>query len=409
MNVAKKKIRLAVVSPFLDKSYGTERIVIEWIEQIWADFDIHIYSQHVQDLDLSKVNCHRIPKLPGPHIFNFLWWFAANHIWRAWDRYVRGLRHDIVYTPGVNCLDADAISVHIVFREFLNRVRDQLSFRRNSISFWPRLLHRKLYYALIIWLERLAYTNRNTTLILIARKTAADLKRLYGRTEDCIVLYLGLDLATYNPARRAALRGNARKQLGISEERFVLLMVGNDWHKKGIRVLLDALMSLHALPIDLIVAGREEPGPFENMVRERALQGRVRFLPPREDVEFYYAAADAYAGPSLEDTFALPPAESMACGLPVIVSRENGTFEIMTDSIDGLILDDPEDAKGLAALVRRLYEDPDMRTRMGEKAAETARQYTWERNGKELTEIFEEILRRKGKSRLEGQTLTQEL
>ena len=357
MNVA-KKIRVAVISPFLDKGYGTERIVIEWIDQIVSDFEIHIYSQHVRDLDLSKVTWHRIPKLPGPHIFNFLWWFAANHIWRAWDRRIRGLRHDVVYTPGVNCLDADVISVHIVFREFLNRVRDQLRFRRNSIWFWPRLLHRKVYYALIIWLERITYTNPNTTLILIARKTEADLRRLYGRTEDCVILYLGLALATYNPARRAALRKGAREQLKLSEERLILLMVGNDWHKKGIRVLLDALMSLRALPIDLIVAGREEPAPFENMVRERSLEGRVRFLPPREDVEFYYAVADVYVGPSLEDTFALPPAESMACGLPVIVSRENGTYEIITDSVDGLILDDPEDAEGLAALIRRLYEDP---------------------------------------------------
>ena len=69
--------------------------------------------------------------------------------------------------------------------------------------------------------------------------------------------------------------------------------------------------------------------------------GRVHFLPPRQDVEFYYAAADAYVGPSLEDTFALPPQEAMACGMPVIVSAENGTSEIITDGKDGLILGIP--------------------------------------------------------------------
>ncbi len=54
MSVAKKKIRLAVVSPFLDKSHGTERIAVEWIAQIAGEFDVHIYSQHVEDLDLSN-------------------------------------------------------------------------------------------------------------------------------------------------------------------------------------------------------------------------------------------------------------------------------------------------------------------------------------------------------------------
>jgi UDP-glucose:(heptosyl)LPS alpha-1,3-glucosyltransferase len=244
-------------------------------------------------------------------------------------------------------------------------------------------------------------------LILIAQKTAADLERFYKRRDRCVILYLGLDHATYNPARRAMLRDSARKQLDLSPERFALLMVGNDWHKKGIRVLLDALVRVRELPVDLLIAGREDPAAFRAIVLEKALDGRVHFLPARKDVEFYYAGADAYAGPSLEDTFALPPVESMACGLPVIVSRENGTFEIITNGIDGLILDDPTDAAGLAAMIRRLYQDKEFRDGLGKRAAETARQYTWERNGRELAKIFEEILRRK--SGFAPQTLTQEL
>ena len=49
-------------------------------------------------------------------------------------------------------------------------------------------------------------------------------------------------------------------------------------------------------------------------------------------------AADAYVGPSLEDAFALPPAEAMACGLPVIVSNQAGACEIITDGVDGIVL-----------------------------------------------------------------------
>jgi glycosyltransferase involved in cell wall biosynthesis len=71
-----------------------------------------------------------------------------------------------------------------------------------------------------------------------------------------------------------------------------------------------------------------------------------------------------------------------------------------------MILRDPRDAAGLAAMIRRLYEDEPFRTRLGEKGAETAQQYTWERNDRELTAIFEEILRRK--SGFVAQTLTQE-
>jgi UDP-glucose:(heptosyl)LPS alpha-1,3-glucosyltransferase len=142
------------------------------------------------------------------------------------------------------------------------------------------------------------------------------------------------------------------------------------------------------------------------VVRERKLDDRVYFLPPRSDVEFYYAAADVYVGPSLEDTFAQPPAEAMACGLPVIVSEANGASEIITDGVDGFILKDPTDSIALAAIIRRLFEDRELRRAMGERAAATTQSYTWERNGHELAGILEEILRRK--SRPAEQTLPQE-
>ena len=88
------------------------------------------------------------------------------------------------------------------------------------------------------------------------------------------------------------------------------------------------------------------------------------------------------------------------------MSQTNGASEIITDGIDGFILKDPMDSNALAAMIRRLYEDRELRATIGEKAAETTRQYTWERNGRELAAIFEEILRRK--SRPAEQTLAQE-
>jgi UDP-glucose:(heptosyl)LPS alpha-1,3-glucosyltransferase len=106
-------------------------------------------------------------------------------------------------------------------------------------------------------------------------------------------------------------------------------------------------------------------------------------------VETYYAAADAYVGPSLDDAFAQPPAEAMACGLPVITSRTNGGSEIITHGCDGLILEDPSDFNRLAEMIRALLTDPVLRNSLGTAAAETARQYTWERNAARMRELFE--------------------
>jgi len=398
MNEFKRKPRLAVISPFLDKSYGTERTVIEWLSHMPDAFEVHIYSQRIEDLAPDQFVWHRIPTIPGPGLISFLWWFAANHASRAWDCRMRGLKYDLVYSPGINCFDADVISVHIVFAEFLRQAKLELEFGKNHVLSWPRLLHRRVYYGLMTALERQIYTNPETSLVLYAKKTARDLKRFYGRRDRLPVLYLGLDHQVFNPSRRMALRDAARQQLGIANHRFDLLLVGNDLRKKGISVLLHALRELSELPIDLLIVGREDPMPFQTIARSMALDGRVQFLPPRKDVEFYYAAADAYVGPSLEDTFALPPAEAMACGLPIIVSTENGTSEIVTHETDGLILKDSSDSRTLAAMILRLFEDTEFRARLSENASKTAQQYTWERNGLDLARIFEEVIRRKTRS-----------
>jgi glycosyltransferase involved in cell wall biosynthesis len=392
------KPRLAVVSPFLDKQHGTERRVVEWVSQLAREFEIHIYSQRVEGVDVSNLTWHRIPKLPGPHLTNFLWWFFANRLWRVWDRWFRGLRYDLVFSPGPNCLDADAISVHIVFAQYVRRTESDSERANSLVSHWPHALHRKLYYWLAIFLEQRAYTRKNITLILIAKRTSIALKDFYGRRDRCPVVYVGLDHENFNPTRRALNREEARRALGIAEDQFALLLVGNDWRNKGLPVLLGALELLHDLPIRLLVVGSDNPMRYRAMVRTKSLEEQVHFLPPRSDIEFYYAAADAYAGPSLEDTFAQPPAEAMACGLAVIVSTTNGTSEIITDGKDGLILADPTDAASLSAMIRHLVEDKEFRIGLGMNASETARRYTWERNGQELSAIFREILLRKTQS-----------
>lgn len=394
---ATQRPKLAVVSPFLDKQHGTERMVAEWIAHLTDDFEIHVYSQKIEDIDLSKVIWHRISQLRGPHLLNYLWWFLANYVGRTWNG-VCGLHFDLVFSPGINCLDADAVSVHIVFAEFVRRVQSELAFSRNSVSSWPRLLHRKLYYRLAIFLEGIVFTNPAIQLILTAAQSGKEIERFYSRNGGLPVVSSGLDHTTFNPSRCSCLRVTARAALGLAADRFAILLIGNDWRKKGLLTLLGAMRELSWLPVDLLVVGRDSREPFNGFIRDNRLEGCVHFLPPRKDVEFYYAAADLYVGPSLEDTFALPAAEAMACGLPVIISIRAGASELIKNGIDGLILDDPTDAQVLATMIRNLYGDIEFRSRLGRAASETARKYTWERSSRELRAIFEDILQRKSKS-----------
>ena len=104
-----------------------------------------------------------------------------------------------------------------------------------------------------------------------------------------------------------------------------------------------------AASVRLVVVGDDTTEPYRSTLAKFRLNGRISFLPARPDVEFYYAAADLYVGPSLEDTFGLPPLEAMACGVPSIVSSRAGVSEVITAGVDGFILDE-QDHFAFAAL-----------------------------------------------------------
>ena len=76
------------------------------------------------------------------------------------------------------------------------------------------------------------------------------------------------------------------------------------------------------LPCKVLIVGHDDHVAYNKTICDLGLQARVQFVEPAKDVIQFYAAADTYAGPSLHDSFALPPAEAMACGLPVITTAQ---------------------------------------------------------------------------------------
>jgi UDP-glucose:(heptosyl)LPS alpha-1,3-glucosyltransferase len=389
------KRRIAVVSPTIDKRHGTERRVAECVSRLSGEYEIHVYSKRVDDVDLSKLTWHRIPEIPGPHLARYLWWFVANHLSRWWHRRISRCRYDLVYSPGINCLDADVVTVHILFSEYRRRDEEQSRLRQNPAKSWPRLLHRRLYYALVALLERRIYLRPNVALATVSAQVSENLQRWYGRSNHIPVVHQGIDFDVFNPTTRLERRSDERKRFGLADGFFVLLLIGNDWRNKGLPCLLEAMAQLPDLPLKLLVVGQDDRTIFAAQAERLSLGNRVQFRKPSADVMQFYAAADAYAGPSLHDSFALPPSEAMACGLPVIASRTNGAAEMITDGADGLVLQDPQDSTQLARLIRCLVQDPALRQRLGENAFQTAQGYTWERNAEQMRRLFEEALARK--------------
>jgi glycosyltransferase involved in cell wall biosynthesis len=398
---------ITVISPFIDKRHGTERCVAELLERLAYDYgcEIHLYAQRVEDLALEpppegpkpgrgSVHWHKVPSIPGPHLIQYIWWFGANTLLRWWDVRFGKVSSELLFSPGINAWDAEVIHVHIVFEEFYQRVKSQLHFRTAPLVSWPLLIHRRLYYGLIRWLETQIYPRKRVHLAAVSGLVRAQLEAHYLRS-DAQCVRNSVNLKQFAPELRLQRRSEARADLEINADRFVFLLIGNDWRKKGLQVAVEALGRCRELPVQLLVVGRDDVEPFVEKIRQLNVSDRIRFLPPSDDVMKFYAAADAYVGPSLEDAFGLPVLEAMACGLPVIASVNAGASETIDDGLSGLLLRDPTDAGELAALIQKLVFDSLFRDLLGRNARKAAESYTWADSTAALWGLLNKALVRK--------------
>jgi glycosyltransferase involved in cell wall biosynthesis len=87
------------------------------------------------------------------------------------------------------------------------------------------------------------------------------------------------------------------------------------------------------------------------------------------------------------------------------MSAFKGVSSLLHDGTDGFVLQDPRDAETLAKLVRILFVQRELRSRVGEAAAKTALEWTWDRNAAKVWDLLKEVNLKKHSSRvLQGES-----
>jgi glycosyltransferase involved in cell wall biosynthesis len=133
---------------------------------------------------------------------------------------------------------------------------------------------------------------------------------------------------------------------------------------------------------------------YGNALRARlspAAAARVRFLGtvPLPALVRAYRAADLLVLPSIwQESYGLPVAEAMACGVPVLASASGGVPELIADGATGKLV--PRlDAQALLCALRELAADPARLRQMG-KAARTRAEglLTWARSAERLERLY---------------------
>jgi glycosyltransferase involved in cell wall biosynthesis len=193
------------------------------------------------------------------------------------------------------------------------------------------------------------------------------------------LLHNGIDPAAF--AHEPGDRELARSALGLPEEAFVIVSVGNLHPYKGHGDLIEACALASAeLPSDwfVAIAGRDSGdrmAAYEQLATQRGIRERVRFLGECKDVPQVLSAADVFVHPSHHEGLPNAIIEAMAASLPVIATAVGGVPEAVVirsspadDAEETGWLVAPHEPGGLAAALIEAAADPARRRRMGERA-----------------------------------------
>lgn len=214
-------------------------------------------------------------------------------------------------------------------------------------------------------------------------------------------IHNAVDVARFDATRYD--RAACRAALGITEATPLLGVVGQITPWKGQIDAIVALAELRAeLPeTELVIVGsakfvaagtRYDNITYERELRETAarlgLTDAVHFLGERDDVPAVMVALDVLLLPSWAEPFGRVCVEAMAMGVAVIATAVGGTREIITDGVDGLLVE-PRRPELWAGAAHALLSDPERRAPIAEAGRVRARsQFTPERHAARMYDVY---------------------
>jgi len=216
-------------------------------------------------------------------------------------------------------------------------------------------------------IERKQFGPGSSTLVIApSHRVAEQFRRWHSLGDERLaVVHLGIELDR-TPRNVEQARDAFRRQRGLAAGDVAILFAARNYSLKGLEPLLLSFKSVAAAcdGARLLVCGSDRDGRYRRLARRLGLGDRVRFLGFVDDVRECFAGVDVFVLPTFYDACSLVVLEALAAGVPVVTTRSNGASELVSDGVDGFIIDSPWDSPALSNRLRRLASDATLRRRM---------------------------------------------
>jgi glycosyltransferase involved in cell wall biosynthesis len=206
-----------------------------------------------------------------------------------------------------------------------------------------------------------------------------NLKKI-NNTEICVVPN-GIDLDEYNTP------------ISCIKNKKIILFVGRLHPVKGVPYLIIAMKSiLDKIPDSklLLVGYGNEKEMLEALTIQLGIQKHVEFVGKvtPEVVKTFMQQSDVFVLPSLSEGFPNVILEAMACGLPIVASRVGGIPDIITNEINGFLVEN-KDSDEMADKIILLLGDDSLRRKICDINKNLVKKYSWHNVIVEVEKIYQ--------------------
>ena len=171
---------------------------------------------------------------------------------------------------------------------------------------------------------------------------------------------------------------------------FRIICVGRVEIRKGIPYILEAFQKLNLPNSELVLVGGIQDEMLPILKQYTGYFRSVGWVPDNE-LDRIYSQSSVFVLPSVEDGWGHVTLEAMSCGMPVIVSANAGSADVVQEGVNGFVVPACS-TEAIMEKIEYLFEKPELRQEMGRQAKLSIKERNWEKYGQEMLSIFETLL-----------------
>lgn len=236
-------------------------------------------------------------------------------------------------------------------------------------------------------LEKVASSYRDFIITVSEADRNSALEKKLIAPEKISVVHNGITPIVFLP------KEEAKKDLALSNDKFIIGTVGNLYLTKGTDVLINAVSLIDKKILSqlqiLIIGDGNLKSNIKNQISKLGLEKNISLLGNIENSSQYLHAFDIFVLPSRKEGFPFTLLEAMQAGLPIIATDVGGNKEALGNA--GILVKS-ENPKAIAEAIEKLYNNEALRKTLSQQSLKRSSLFTEEKMLLETKKVYEKVL-----------------